>query len=196
MAITYSDHGIESLIDEHKLYPPTGIAGLSETQAGGIMNETWTLWVLSTFMDDCRALLSEVTPEERRDFDWRDPLRDPKGSYTVDCRINSMPRPLFVHALAGDGRPRDATIALHQFERWGTPLRSLAIFEDQESINRRVLAGFSDVWDKRFSSLKLNREAHTFRGRKHPHMKCNAVEAIYRNGELKSARFCPRSPSP
>ena len=44
--------------------------------------------VRSTFMEDFRALLSEVTPEERRCFDWSDPEHDPKGIYTVDCRIN------------------------------------------------------------------------------------------------------------
>ena len=115
----------------------------------------------STFMDDFRALLNEVAPEDRRVFDWNDSLRDPKGIYTVDCRINAMPRPLFVHALANDGRTRDATIALHQFERWEIPFRSLAIFEDQESINRKVLARFSDVGDKQFSSLTLNRERIT-----------------------------------
>lgn len=115
----------------------------------------------STFMDDFRTLLSEVTPEERRVFDWSDPLRDPQGIYAVDCRINGMPRPLFVHALAGDGRTRDATIALHQFEKWEIPFRSLAIFEDQESINRKVLGRFSDVCDKQFSNLTPNRERIT-----------------------------------
>lgn len=112
----------------------------------------------STFMIDFRELLSEVTPEDRRTFDWSDPRRDPQGIYTVDCRINGMARPLFVHALPNDGRTRDATIALHQFERWEIPFRSLAIFEDQESINRKVLARYSDVGDKQFSSLTLNRE--------------------------------------
>ncbi len=112
----------------------------------------------STFMDDFRALLSQVSPEDCRVFDWSDPHHDPKGIYTVDCRINGMARPLFVHALANDGRTRDATIALHQFERWEIPFRSLAIFEDQESINRKVLARFSDVGDKQFSSLTPNRE--------------------------------------
>ena len=115
----------------------------------------------STFMEDFRALLTEVAPEERISFDWTDPRHDPPGIYSVDCRINGMPRPLFVHALASDGRTRDATIALHQFEKWGIAFRSLAIFEDQESINRKVLARFTDVCDKQFSSLSGNRDRIT-----------------------------------
>ena len=114
--------------------------------------------VRSTFMDDFRTVMSEAIPEERRSFDWSDPEHDPQGMYTVDCRVNGLRRPLFVHALSSDGRTRDATIALLQFECWEMPFRSLAIFEDQESINRKVLARFSDVCEKQFSSLTSNRE--------------------------------------
>lgn len=110
----------------------------------------------STFMEDFRVLLSDAAPEERRSFDWSDPKHDPQGKYPVDCRINGMARPIFVHALANDGKTRDATIALLQFEKWGIPFRSLAIFEDQESINRKVLARFTDVCEKQFSNLTAN----------------------------------------
>ena len=50
--------------------------------------------VRCTFMEDFRALLSDVIPEERRTFDWSDPAHDPHGMDTVDCRINGMSRPL------------------------------------------------------------------------------------------------------
>ena len=117
--------------------------------------------VRSAFMDDFRALMEKSVPEERMEFDWSDPQRDSKGIYTVDCRVNGMSRPLFVHALASDDRTRDATIALLEFERWEIPYRSLAIFQDQESINRKVLARFSNVCEKQFSSLPENRKRIT-----------------------------------
>ena len=114
--------------------------------------------VKSTFMEDFRAFIEEQVPAARRQFDWHHPQFDPEGTYPVDCYVNSMARPLVIFALANDNKTRDATITLLQFERWGTPFRSMSIFENQEEINRKVLSRFSNVSDKQYSSLAGNRE--------------------------------------
>ena len=117
--------------------------------------------IRSMFTEDFRALLKETVPSDRLNFDWTDSDHDPSGNYVIDCRINGMSKPLFVQALANDDTTRDATIVLLKFEKWGIPFRSLAIFENQEKISRRVLARFTDVGGTQFSSLAANKERIT-----------------------------------
>lgn len=112
----------------------------------------------STFLEDFKQFMEESIPEHRRQFDWSDPNHDSDNKYPIDCRVNNMSRPLFIQALPNDDKTRDATISLLQYEKWGVPFRSLAIFENQEEINRKVLARFTDICEKQFSSLAANRE--------------------------------------
>jgi len=114
--------------------------------------------VRSTFIQDVSTFIMSFVPQERVISNWHDPVRDPEGQYAADYRVNGMKRPLMVYALQNDDRTRDATISLLKFENWRVPFQSLGVFEDQEAINRKVLARFTDVADKQFSSLPGNRE--------------------------------------
>lgn len=114
--------------------------------------------VKSTFMEDFRALLEEKVPSDRRTFNYYDKQHDPDRKYIVDCRINGISRPLFVFGVINDDKCRDVTISCLQYEKFGIPFRTMAVFEDQESINRKVLARFSDICDKQFSTLATNKD--------------------------------------
>lgn len=109
--------------------------------------------VYSTFMEDFRSLLSDTVPESRLTFDWHDSTRDPEGKYTVDCRINGMPKPVFVYGMLNDSKVKDVTISLLQFERWSLECHSVGIYENQEEVNRKAVARLSDICERQFSSL-------------------------------------------
>ena len=114
--------------------------------------------VKSTFIEDFKQTLETDLPDGRYNFDFHFEEYDPQKSYPVDCFVNGMDLPLLIFAIQNDDKCRDVTISLHQYERWGIPFRSLAIFENQTDINRKVLARFSDVSDKQFSSLISNKD--------------------------------------
>ncbi len=115
-------------------------------------------WVKSTFMEDFYAFMEEKIDKNRLTFRWHDQEQDPKGKYTVDCKVNGIKRPLFIFALPNDDKVRDATISILQFERLKISSHPIGIFENQEEINRQVLARFSDVCEKQFSSLASNKD--------------------------------------
>ncbi|MBL8153457.1 MAG: DUF1828 domain-containing protein [Anaerolineae bacterium] len=110
----------------------------------------------STFLDDFRVFLRSVVPSQRLVFDYHHPKFDRHGAYAVDALIRRPDLPLFVFAIDGDDRCRDVTINLHMYQQWSIKFQSIAIFEDQQSIARDVLARFTDVADKQFSSLTSN----------------------------------------
>ena len=112
----------------------------------------------SLFMEEFRSFLEESIPAERYTFNYQDPQHDPEGKYTVDCRINSRRRPLFLFGIPNDDKCRDVTITCLQFEKFEVPFISAAVFENQEEINRKVLARFSDVCERQFPSLQSAKE--------------------------------------
>ncbi|MEO8211456.1 MAG: hypothetical protein ABI840_12930 [bacterium] len=111
-----------------------------------------------TFWEDFKNFIIQTIPEERITFNYYDKIHDPVDKYPIDCKINGMTKPLFIYAINNDDKCRDVTISLLQFEKWRIPFRSVSIFEDQETISRKVLARFSDVNEKQFSGLDSNKE--------------------------------------
>lgn len=115
-------------------------------------------FVRSTFYEDFKSIIKEIIPENRLTFNYTHPDYDKEGKYVVDCRINGMPKPIFLFAILNESKCKDVMITMYLFERWGIKYHSVSIFEDQEQINRRVLAQFSDIGEKQFSTLLSNRE--------------------------------------
>lgn len=107
----------------------------------------------ATFMEDFREFMLEHVPSERLTFDYNHPAYDKQKLYKVDARVNHRDVPLYVFAIGSDDRCRDVTINLHTYHSWNIEFQSVAIFQDQTSIARSVLARFSDIADKQFSSL-------------------------------------------
>ncbi len=105
-----------------------------------------------------KIFLHENVAPERVKFNYTDPVHDADGKYPVDCRVNGMAKPLFIFGISNEDKCRDVTISLMWFEKHGIPHHPIAVFEDQEEINRKVLARFSDVVEKQFSSLSANRD--------------------------------------
>lgn len=115
--------------------------------------------VRSTFLEDLMNFLKEHVDNTRLAFNWKDQERDPNGNYMVDCRINGMPRPLLVYGVPSDTKANLAALSLLKFDNWGVPFQSLGVFEDQENLDPKPVARFTDAIEKSFSSLQGNKDA-------------------------------------
>lgn len=86
--------------------------------------------VRSTFLDDFNSFIAEHTPKNRIEFNYYDKENDTRKLYSVDCKLNGMPKPLYIFAINSDDKCNLATICLYQHEKWNRNFRSVSIFED------------------------------------------------------------------
>jgi hypothetical protein len=114
--------------------------------------------VVSTFMEDLMEFIREHVDNTRLAFNWRDERLDKKGNYIVDCRINSMERPLFVYGVPNETKANLAALSLLKFATWDVPYQSLGVFEDQESLDPKPVARFTDAVGKSYSNLPGNKK--------------------------------------
>lgn len=114
-----------------------------------------------TFLDDLKDFMAETVPSERMQFNWHF-HRDESRKYRVDCRVNGMQRPLFVYALNNNTRTQDATIALHQFSKWGIEFEPVGVFEDVHAIGGRVMDQFTDVCPRQNQFVKFKEDRWRF----------------------------------
>ncbi len=114
--------------------------------------------VRSLFMQEFKGFLGEVVAEQHRQFDYFDPQRDPQRVYTVDCLLRAPKKPVYIFGITGDSKCQTATNIIYWWEKQRVPFDVTAIFENQEEINRKVLARFSDVCGRQFSNLPTNRD--------------------------------------
>ena len=111
------------------------------------------------FRESFTNLVVESLPEERISFGWYDPSWDWNGEYAVDCMVNGMPTPLFLHALGTDTHARDAIITIYRFQEQSVRGRHIAIFRDADRLNKRVRSKLDVVCEIRFDNFVEDRSS-------------------------------------
>jgi hypothetical protein len=126
----------------------TFLQGLTKISAISILK---TDRIKSLFMEEFESFLRQLVGNEAI-FNYTDPSRDRVGLYKVDCFI-PMHKPILIFGIPTSDKCRDSTITLLNFQKWGIPFTSIAVFEDQEKITKSVLHKFRDVSGRNYSSL-------------------------------------------
>ena len=105
------------------------------------------------FRESFTNLVLEILPEERISFGWHDPSWDWNGEYAVDCMVNGMTTPLFLHALGTNTHARDAIITIYRFQEQLVSGNHIAIFRDAKRLAKGVRSKLDAVCDTRFDDF-------------------------------------------
>ena len=117
------------------------------------------LMPMKEFKKEFAELIRESLPQGRLHFNWHDATWDSVGNFVVDCMVNGMDSPLFVHAPASNVQARDATITAYRFNDQETRGRHAAIFRDSSKLSRKVRSQLYAVCDVTFDNFDSERES-------------------------------------
>ena len=116
------------------------------------------LMSIPEFKKGFTRLIEESLPQDRLNFNWHNPEWDAAGNYTVDCMVNGMDAPLFLHAPATDIRARNAIITIYRFNDQQVRGRHAAIFRDASILSKKVTSQLAEVCDIRFGKFERDKE--------------------------------------
>ena len=116
------------------------------------------LMPIREFKNGFISLLEECLPQDRLNFNWHDPEWDTASNYTVDCMVNGMASPLFLHAPATDIQVRDTTFTIYRFNEQEVEGHHAAIFRDASRLTKKVISQLDAVCDVQFDGIENERE--------------------------------------
>jgi hypothetical protein len=112
--------------------------------------------VEATFLEDFKDLITEAVDIERCSFNWNNTRFDKDAKYTVDCRVNSMEKPLMIFAVQNEQKALISIITINQLEKWKIPFFPIGIFKNMEKVGSKTISKFSDVCNKTYSNIDDN----------------------------------------
>lgn len=109
-------------------------------------------YIKSIFYEEFRNYLKEKFGN-KCNFNYSYKDHDPDSKYPVDCYVECENNPIFFFGVLNDDKCRDVTITCLKFKEWNEKFTSICIFEDQETISRKVFGRLLDEVDKEYSTL-------------------------------------------
>ena len=119
-----------------------------------------------TFKEQSSDRLGEILGKSRIEMDWHDEENDPKKQYTVDCRVNGLPSPLFIYAISNTTKIRDAVIAWRWFDSMDISFTPYGIIKEEKLINSKLFTRMQDVCE--FYDVGINNSIQTIKRLSNP----------------------------
>ena len=115
--------------------------------------------IRTMFVEDVIDFTTNNLGSFRPQQDWFYKEKDPEGKYKAHIAMRNNGKLVLVFALASDETTRDATISLYYLTKTKLDFTSIGIFKEQETINRKVLARFTDVCERQLSSFSSDNQS-------------------------------------